>query len=232
MPTSSPRRPVAVLFSGGLDSGILVGDLLRRDLDVTPIFIRSGLTWQREELRAARRFVEALASPRVAPPVVLDLPLADLYADHWSVTGTGIPDASTPDEAVYLPGRNVLLVVKAAVWCQLHEIDELALGVLGTSPFDDAHDAFFDHLEAALNGPPARSIHLSRPFARMDKTQVVRLGRGLPLEYTFSCLSPVDEAHCGACNKCAERKQAFRAAGLDDPTFYAALAHGVPPCSK
>jgi len=222
MASNSPDQSIGVLFSGGLDSGILVGTLAREGRAVVPFFIRSGLVWEREELRAARRFVRAVASPRLAEPVVLDLPLDDLYADHWSTTGKEIPDAASPDEAVYLPGRNALLVVKAATWCQLHGIAELAIGVLGTSPFDDAHDRFFENLEAALDCRPANPIRLARPLAGMDKTQVMRLGRGLPLELTFSCLSPVDGLHCGACNKCAERRRAFRTAEMDDPTRYAA----------
>jgi 7-cyano-7-deazaguanine synthase len=221
MATTSSAKTVGVLFSGGLDSAILVGDLVRQGRTVVPFFVRSGLVWQRAELRAARRFVEALASPRLAAPVVLDLPLSDLYAGHWSVTGSEIPDASSPDEAVYLPGRNALLVIKAATWCQLHEIDELALGVLGTSPFDDARSPFFQNLEAAIGCPPARRGRLTRPFSEMDKRQVMLLGRGLPLEHTFSCLSPAKRLHCGVCNKCAERKKAFLAVGFEDPTRYA-----------
>ncbi len=221
MTTFSGNKAVGVLFSGGLDSGILVGQLLRQACRVVPLFIRSGLVWQERELEAARRFLQAVASPQLSEPIVLELPLGDLYAGHWSMTGTEIPDARSPDEAVHLPGRGALLVVKAAVWCQLHEIGRLALGVLGTSPFDDARNPFFENLEAALNCPPARPIRLERPFAEMDKREVMLLGRGLPLEHTFSCLAPVGRLHCGVCNKCAERKNAFQMADSRDPTHYA-----------
>jgi 7-cyano-7-deazaguanine synthase len=49
----------------------------------------------------------------------------------------------------------------------------------------------------------------------------MRLGVGLPLEHTFSCIDPVDQLHCGRCNKCAERSHAFADAGMTDPTEYA-----------
>jgi 7-cyano-7-deazaguanine synthase len=216
-----PTHGLAVLFSGGLDSAILLGQAVQAGRRVIPLFIRSGLLWQRAELAAAWRFVEAVASPNLAPLVVLDLPLADLYADHWSLTGDEVPDASSPDHAVYLPGRNALLVVKAAVWCQLHAIGELAIGVLRTSPFADAKRPFFDSLEAALNCPPANPVRLTRPFGEMNKPQVMLLGHELPLDHTFSCLAPVGCVHCGVCNKCAERKAAFAAVQRDDPTPYA-----------
>jgi 7-cyano-7-deazaguanine synthase len=55
----------------------------------------------------------------------------------------------------------------------------------------------------------------------MNKQQVMALGRGLPLELTFSCISPVGHLHCGRCNKCAERQAAFREANIEDRTVYA-----------
>lgn len=210
-----------VLISGGLDSSILLASLVERGHLVQPFYIRSGVVWERQEMTAARKFVSALASPLVRPLVLLDMPLRDLYAGHWSVTGRATPDAESADEAVYLPGRNAMLLVKAAVWCQLHRIPYLALAPLGTSPFEDASAEFINHFETAINFGAPVPVRLLLPFARMDKRQVMELGRGHPLQHTFSCIAPVDGLHCGSCNKCAERQAAFRLVDLVDPTHYA-----------
>ena|SRR5436190_9935198 len=212
---------IGVLASGGLDSSILIGHLLREGRRVQPFYIRTGLVWQAEELPALERFLAAVATNDLARLVVLDLPLADLYDGHWSLTGRDIPGADSPDEAVYLPGRNALLIVKAAIWCQLHGIGELAMAPLGTSPFDDASAAFIRDFQAAINHGGQRQVRLSRPFGEMNKRQVMALGRGVPLELTFSCISPLRGLHCGRCNKCAERQSAFREAQIDDRTQYA-----------
>ncbi|MDX1947418.1 MAG: 7-cyano-7-deazaguanine synthase [Pirellulaceae bacterium] len=212
---------VGVLVSGGLDSAILVGHWLRQGRGVRPFYIRTGLVWQERELAALREFLAAIATEKLQELVVLDLPLVDLYAGHWSLTGRAIPAADSPDEAVFLPGRNALLLVKAAVWCQLHGIGELALAPLGTSPFDDASEAFVRDFQAAINRGVERPLKLLRPFGEMTKRQVMALGRDLPLELTFSCLSPVRGLHCGRCNKCAERQAAFVDAQLPDRTRYA-----------
>ena len=66
-------------------------------------------------------------------------------------TAPSVPGSETPDEAVYLPGRNLLLTVKAAVWCRLRDIDTLALGSLGSNPFPDSTPDFFQKLESLLN---------------------------------------------------------------------------------
>ena len=216
---------IGVLASGGLDSSILIGELLRQLRRVQPFYIRTGLVWQSGELPALRRFLAAVRCDELSELVVLELPLADLYDGHWSLTGRATPDAASPDEAVYLPGRNALLIVKAAVWCQLHGIGELALAPLGTSPFEDASEAFIRDFEAAINRGGLRPVKLCRPFGQSTKRQVMQLGRALPLEMTFSCIAPQvvpsqGELHCGRCNKCAERQAAFREAGIEDRTTY------------
>lgn len=220
---SRSRSPaVGLLLSGGLDSAILLGQLLQSDRDVQPFYIRAGLFWERHELAATERLVAHFQGTKLRPLVVLEMPLADVYDNHWSVTGRGVPDGSTPDEAVYLPGRNALLLIKAAVWCSLNGIDELAMAPLGSNPFSDATPEFFEGFQAVINVATAGNLVLSRPFAPLHKTDVMRLGSAFPLDLTFSCIAPVGELHCGQCNKCAERRQAFASAELNDPTVYAA----------
>lgn len=221
MPSPIAPGSIAVLASGGLDSSILIGELLRQRQAVQPLYIRTGLAWQRGELPALQTFLAAVATPDLRSLVVLDLPLGDLYDGHWSLTGNDVPDARSPDEAVYLPGRNALLAVKAAIWCQLHGVPELAMAPLGTSPFEDASQAFFDDFQAALNRGSQRKVRFALPFGDRTKRQVMALGHGLPLELTWSCIAPVDAWHCGQCNKCAERQAAFAEANLPDRTVYA-----------
>jgi len=217
---SSPA-PIGLLLSGGLDSCILLAHLLVEGRHVQPFYIHSQLAWQREELLAVERFMAAIGPTRLGELVVFDLPLADLYGDHWSVTGQEVPSATTPDDAVYLPGRNALLAIKAALWCRLHDIDELALAVLRSNPFADATEAFFYAFESALDLATGGRVRIVRPFGNLEKSQIMALGRGQPLELTFSCIAPVGGLHCGKCNKCAERSNAFQLIDVDDPTQYA-----------
>lgn len=217
--THSPT--LGLLVSGGLDSGILLGHLLREGREVQPFYVRAGLFWEEGELAALRRLLDHFASPKLRPLLVFDMPLDDVYQNHWSMTGRNVPDADTADEAVYLPGRNALLVIKAALWCALNGIDELALAPLGSNPFADATPEFFHGFADSLNLATSHNLRITRPFAAMHKHEVMQLGRDFPLELTFSCIAPAAELHCGRCNKCAERQEAFRAAGLPDRTCYA-----------
>jgi 7-cyano-7-deazaguanine synthase len=214
------RPGLAVLVSGGLDSAVLLGESLARHAAVHPLYVRSGLRWEAAESAHLRRFLDAVRGPALRPLTVLDLPVADLYGDHWSLTGHGVPDADSPDEAVFLPGRNVLLLAKALLWCHLHGVPDLALGLLEANPFPDATPAFFAAYAGAVNRAVGGHVRVSRPYAGLGKAEVLRRGRHLPLGDTLSCLVPVAGRHCGRCNKCAERRRAFAAAGLPDPTRY------------
>ena len=166
--------------------------------------------------------------PGLMPLQILDEPVADIYGPHWSTSGSGVPDAQSDDEAVYLPGRNVLLIAKAAVWCLLRDVDDLALGCLQSNPFPDSTPEFFRDFQSVLNLAMNGRIRLIRPLEARRKEDVIRMGAKLPLRHTFSCLSPVGDRHCGDCNKCAERRRGFLRAGVTDETPYAASFASTP----
>ena len=212
---------VAVLASGGLDSAILVAHLAGEGRQVTPVYVRFGLAWEDVEARHLERFLTSLPSPHVEPLILLDLPVADIYGAHWSVTGKDVPDDSSPDEAVYLPGRNLLLLAKSSVWCALNGIPTIALGTLAANPFPDADREFFAGFSALAGRALDRQLEVVTPFAGRAKHEVIELGRDLALDLTFSCIAPRSERHCGRCNKCAERRLAFRELGIADATEYA-----------
>jgi len=212
---------VAVLASGGLDSAILVAHLAGEGRQVTPVYVRFGLAWEDVEARHLERFLTSLPSPHVEPLILLDLPVADIYGAHWSVTGRDVPDDGSPDEAVYLPGRNLLLLAKSSVWCALNGIPTIALGTLAANPFPDADREFFAGFSALAGRALDRQLEVVTPFAGRAKHEVIELGRDLALDLTFSCIAPRSERHCGRCNKCAERRLAFRELGIADATEYA-----------
>jgi len=213
--------PSAVLVSGGLDSAILLADMVNHKFPkVWPIFIQCGLYWEKTELNYLKKFITAIEAPNLCELVVLDIPVSDLYKDHWSLTGINVPDTESPDEAVFLPGRNVLLTAKSLLWCNLNQVKSLSLAVLESNPFPDATDSFFLGMEQTINESVSGNVKLLRPYAGMHKTDVLKLGREAPLEHTFSCIYPTNGVHCGKCNKCAERKNGFINASMKDPTSY------------
>jgi len=211
---------IAVLASGGVDSAVLVADLARAGATVHPVYIRFGLSWESVEEAHLRRFLDALTSPAPEPLTVLDLPIASTYGTHWSVSGEAVPDDRSADEAVYLPGRNLLLLAQPSVWCALHGVHTIALGTLKGNPFPDSAREFFDDFAALVQRGMSHSLEVVTPFAGLTKADVLALGRGLALQHTLSCIDPQAGRHCGRCNKCAERRLAFAELQIDDVTEY------------
>jgi 7-cyano-7-deazaguanine synthase len=217
-------QPTAVLVSAGLDSIVLAAAEARRRR-VHPLYISAGLAWEAEERAALDRLLSRPPlDARLEPAAQLAFTVRDLYPPtHWALRGEP-PGFDTPDEDVYLEGRNVVLLSKAAIYCARHGIGRLAIGPLAGNPFPDATPEFFGAMAHALSLGLAHPIEIAAPFAAMDKSEVVRLGieLGVPLELTLSCMNPRGGLHCGQCSKCRERREAFAAAGVDDPTSYTA----------
>src|SRR5580765_3084521 len=103
------RGPVAVLCSGGLDSAVLLVEMARATGRAVPIVIRAGHPWEDAEIASLRRFVAAVAEPRIDPVRELALPMRDVCGDHWSMTGAA-PAWDEPDETVEIRGRNLILL--------------------------------------------------------------------------------------------------------------------------
>ena len=115
---------------------------------------------------------------RVRPVVVLSVDMRDVYAaTHWAVQGTP-PAYHTPDEDVYLPGRNIVLLGKAGVYCTAAAagIARLVLGTLAHNPFPDATPAFREAMAQALSLGLACPLQIDAPFAGVSKAAVIRRG--------------------------------------------------------
>jgi 7-cyano-7-deazaguanine synthase len=218
-----PEKYTAVLFSAGLDSAVLAADALARGGRVRPIYVAVGFAWEAEErAMAARLLARPPFAGRIDPIAALSFDMRDVFpASHWAVRGEP-PAFDTPDEDVYIHGRNVILASKAAVYLSREKIERLLLGTLGGNPFPDATPEFFAAMSRALTLGLGAAIAIDAPFATLHKSDVIRRGveLGVPFELTLSCMQPQDGQHCGQCSKCRERRDAFIEAGVSDPTPY------------
>jgi 7-cyano-7-deazaguanine synthase len=229
----SSQPSTLVLLSGGLDSAVLLVEEAQH-APVIPVYVAVGLAWEPLELAMAERLLahEALAG-RIAPLRRVEFTMRDVYSpSHWAVRGQP-PAYDTPDEDVYLAGRNVVLLAKAGVLATELGARRIALGPLSGNPFPDARPSFFRAMESALSEGLDQPIEIATPFLAWTKEDVIRQGLtlGVPLGLTLSCMNPTEARHaeepplhCGGCSKCRERRNAFAAAGLDDPAAYLAVS--------
>src|SRR4029453_6391077 len=180
----------AVLLSGGLDSAGLLADEGVGG-PVQPIYVSVGLAWEPAELQTVRLFLDWLARRAeqigarlsVLPLIALNVDMRDVYAaTHWAVKGEP-PAYNTPDEDVYLPGRNIVLLGKAAVYCAVAGLDRIVLGTLAVNPFPDATPEFRDTLSRALSLGLAHKLQIEAPYAGTNKAEVIRRGAALGVPF-------------------------------------------------
>lgn len=213
-----------VLLSGGLDSAVLAAHEARA-ARVLPVYVCVGLAWEAAEQEMLARLLRApVFAGRVDPLVRVEFTMRDIYSPtHWAITGTP-PAYDTPDEDVYLTGRNLVLLTKAGMVASTHHAHRIALGPLAGNPFPDARREFFTSMSTSLSLGLDHDITIVAPFLDWQKEDVIHRGVELqvPLELTLSCMMPAPgPQHCGLCSKCRERRDAFAAARVVDPTKYA-----------
>jgi 7-cyano-7-deazaguanine synthase len=218
------REGAVVLLSGGLDSAIMAGMALERGDRIWPLYVRQGFVWESEEVAAVERFLQGFKGPereRLHGLRVSTFSAPEGYSSRWALDRScPAPDAQTPDEAVYLPGRNLVLLTQASILAYAVGLRRVQLGILSGNPFPDARPAFIRAFEAAAREAMDRPIRVEIPLARLTKTEALERGARFDLRNTISCLRPQSGLHCGVCNKCAERRKAFARAGVPDPTVY------------
>jgi 7-cyano-7-deazaguanine synthase len=232
MRTTPAATPLTiVLLSGGLDSAVLLAHEARHAA-VLPVYVSSGFAWEPLESAMVEHL---LAHPTFAlgirPAMRVAFTLRDVYPpSHWALRGEA-PGYDTPDEDVYLSGRNLVLLSKAGIVAASNDATRIAIGPLAGNPFPDARPGFFEAMAQALALGLNRPLEVRAPFLTWSKEDVIRRGLELavPLELTLSCMMPVTgrrpggpPLHCGRCSKCRERRDAFTALALDDPADYAA----------
>jgi 7-cyano-7-deazaguanine synthase len=212
----------AVLLSGGLDSAVLLAEEAARG-EVQPIYVSVGLAWEAAERQMVSQFLARTGLHGVRPLVSLSVDMRDVYAaTHWAVQGRP-PAYDTPDEDVYLPGRNIVLLGKAGVFCAAAKLERVVLGTLAHNPFPDATPEFRTAMAQALTLGLAHDLRIDAPYAGSSKAEVITRGLslGVPFELTLSCMNPPESRlHCGLCSKCRERHDAFIDLGVADPTVY------------
>jgi len=216
-----------------LDSAVLAAHEAQH-ARVLPVYVSVGLAWEDAEVSMVDRLLTAAVFDGKTEPLArVSFTMRDVYSPtHWAIRGVP-PAYDTPDEDVYLAGRNLVLLTKAGVVASKMKADRIALGPLAGNPFPDARPEFFEAMTKALSLGLNHGVTIATPFLTWAKEDVIKRGveLGVPFECTLSCMNPVPGSrlpvpgsmpqHCGLCSKCRERRDAFAAAGVSDPSTYA-----------
>ena len=87
--------------------------------------------------------------------------------------------------------------------------------------YPDCRPDFIEAMDGAMQAGTYEGVQLAAPYTNLAKADLVRRGAKLGIDYgqTYSCYRG-GEKHCGTCDTCTERREAFQEAGIADPTIY------------
>lgn len=224
-----------VLLSGGMDSTALLSTFASESPGdiVETLSIDYG---QRhiKELQAAA----AVAAHYGVPHDVIDLSvLAGFLTSALTDQGTEVPDGHYAEDTMrqtVVPNRNAIMLMVAAGIASSRGLDRVATAVHAGDHFiyPDCRPDFIDAAShtAWLGTQGFGDITIVAPFVQMSKTDIAGIGHryDAPFHLSWSCYKG-GRIHCGACGTCYERREAFRDAGVDDPTEYEALPMYATP---
>jgi 7-cyano-7-deazaguanine synthase len=218
-----------ILLSGGLDSTVLVYSLVN-EFEVYPLTINYGQKHNKEVL-AARNVCEARDHNLLLRWKYQDLSVLRTLLPS-ALTGVGeIPAGHYEDVSMkqtVVPNRNMILLAIASGYAQGIGAKYVAYAAHhgDHAIYPDCRPEFVQALRDAIRlgtGWSNDGIELLTPFVGKSKADVVGIGKKLnvPFRLTWSCYQG-GEVHCGYCGTCTERKEAFKLAGVEDPTKYIA----------
>lgn len=213
-----------LIYSGGLDSTVLLYHLLAEGDTVRCLGVDYGQR-HRRELDSARE-VAALAGVgfRTADLSALrDLLGGSSQTDDSFAVPEGHYEADSMKLTV-VPNRNMLMLSVAAAFAISSKSQRIAYAAHSGDHaiYPDCRGEFVHALAAAVRLCDWSPVELVAPFVKMTKAEIVARGAelGAPVGRTWSCYKG-GEKHCGVCGTCTERREAFKIAGVIDPTEYA-----------
>ncbi len=225
-------KRVVTLVSGGMDSVTALYEARRRHTPVAALSFDYGAKHNHRELPFAAWHGERLGIPHR----IIRLPfVGELFQSALLSSGATIPDGhyeeSTMRQTV-VPFRNGILLAIAAGFAESIQAEAVVIAAHAGDHaiYPDCREDFLRPMADAIRLGTYAGIEILRPFIDLNKAGIAARGRELEVDFsrTWSCYKGA-ALHCGTCGTCVERREAFREAGLADPTVY---AHSPPLPSK
>jgi 7-cyano-7-deazaguanine synthase len=216
----SEKKNCVIVLSGGPDSAVVAYWAKKQGYVLHCISFKYGQIAEKET-ECAKKIAQTLdASIRV-----IDLSsLREIFMGVTSLCDRTIPLTSAFTQPIVVPFRNAIFLSIAVSYATSVCADKIFYGAHGSDAanYPDCRENFYKSFEQAARLGTEMSIQIIAPFSNMSKSELLKIGQdlGVPFELTWSCYLD-REKHCGICESCVNRRNAFKQAGIPDPTQYA-----------
>lgn len=222
--------PAVVLLSGGLDSATTLAIARSQGFACHAIAFDYGQR-HRAELDASLQQAKALGA---LTHRVVHVDMNQFGGSALTDFSMAVPEAhSQPGiPSTYVPARNTVMLSLALALAETLQSRDIFLGVnaVDYSGYPDCRPEYIAAFEQLANlatkaGVEGTQFRIHAPLINLSKAEIIREGTALGVDYslTVSCYQATNDGlACGHCDSCALRAEGFAAAGIADPTRYAA----------
>lgn len=210
-----------IVLSGGMDSVTMLHEFAS-EIKVAVSF-DYGSKHNAKEIPFAALHCQRLGIQHIVIP--LDF-MTRYFKSSLLMGGEDIPEGNYDDEnmkSTVVSFRNGIMLSVAAGLAESHGLKRLFIAnhFGDHAIYPDCRAGFIKTMSEAVSEGTYEHIRIEAPYTGISKTDIAKRGAKLGINYaeTWSCYKG-GEKHCGKCGTCMERKEAFRAAGLTDPTIY------------
>jgi len=225
---------VVVVYSGGLDSTVLLNHAVKTIDRVLAINFNYGSKHNNKERDAAKAVCEELSVPLFLVNLPTDIiwidptyhseRLGTLLKSNLMAKGNEIPDGHYAEDVMkktVVPFRNGIMLSIAAGFAESHDCKFLWLASHSGDHhiYCDCRPEFTNAMASAVHFGTYTNIELRAPFSNKNKAEIVKQGveENAPMHLTWSCYKGGNRP-CLTCGTCIERTEAFKLAGIKDPT--------------
>lgn len=215
------KKDSVIVLSGGMDSVTLLHS--EKERIALAVTFDYGSNHNAREIECARRQAARLGIEHIVIPLAF---MGQYFTSSLLSGADDIPEGNYDDEnmrSTVVPFRNGIML---SVACGLAESRGLRHVLIANHGGDhaiypDCRPGFVEAMGRAMEEGTYDGVSILAPFTDISKAEIARIGARLGVEYayTYSCYKG-GERHCGRCGTCTERREAFRLAGIPDPTIY------------
>ncbi|MCQ2224533.1 MAG: 7-cyano-7-deazaguanine synthase QueC [Paludibacteraceae bacterium] len=210
-----------LILSGGMDSTTLLYEYQERI--ALAVSFHYGSNHNDKEIPFAQYHCEKLGIKHVTIPLSF---MKSYFKSSLLEGADAIPEGNYDDEnmkSTVVPFRNGIMLAIAAGLAESNGLKHVMMANHSGDHtiYPDCRPEFADAMSQAIAAGTYDGITLVTPYTHISKTDIVKRGKDLGLDYTqtWSCYKG-GEKHCGKCGTCMERKEALRDAGMEDKTIY------------
>ena len=216
-------KDALMVLSGGMDSVTMLYDYA--DSIAMAVNFVYGSNHNQRELECARYHCGRLG---IELAVINLAFIGEQFESSLLGGADAIPEGQYDSDnmkSTVVPFRNGIMLAAAAGLAESRGLKAVMIANHGGDHaiYPDCRPGFIEAMGRAISEGTYDGIELRAPYTLLTKSAIAIRGRELGVDYshTYSCYKG-GEKHCGKCGTCTERKEAFREAGMPDPTEYEA----------